>query len=155
MSAMPSAPPTTCCATPSRFMAASAAAPNAAVARAPSRPLSTRRSGLARRPVTPAASIARWLATSRTSLIRPRRVLNSQAFARGSTKRKRSEAYAGFVIEHPGGSDPGIPVHSGAPDTLRRGRRPYGEVLGGLAHFLERAGLDLPDAFTRHLEFRR
>ena len=48
-----------------------------------------------------------------------------------------------------------MPVNSGAPGTLRRCRRPYGEIFGGLAHFLECTHLDLPDALPRHVELYR
>src|SRR6202021_2832814 len=55
MSAMPLVPPNSFRAMPSRSTAASAAALSAADARAPSRPLSTRRSALAPTPAVPAA----------------------------------------------------------------------------------------------------
>ena len=42
-----------------------------------------------------------------------------------------------------------------ASGLLHRRRRLYGEVPGRLSYFLERARLDLPDAFTRYVEFRR
>lgn len=44
---------------------------------------------------------------------------------------------------------------SGAASFLHRRRRLFGEVLGRFSYFLERARLDLPDAFARYVELCR
>src|ERR1700761_6281706 len=46
-------------------------------------------------------------------------------------------------------------LSSGAPGLQHRRRRSGGEVLGGFSDFLECAGFDLPDAFTRYVELFR
>ena len=43
-------------------------------------------------------------------------------------------------------------LRSGGPSLLHHRRRFCGEVPGRFSHFLERARLDLPNAFTRHVE---
>jgi hypothetical protein len=49
------------------------------------------------------------------------------------------------------GSDPG----SGGPSRKRRRRCFYNKVSGGFLHLLERAHFDLPNTFTRYVEFCR
>src|ERR1700692_759762 len=46
-------------------------------------------------------------------------------------------------------------ISAQAPQASHRCRRLCSEVLGRFPHFLECAHLDLPDAFTRHVEVCR
>ena len=48
-----------------------------------------------------------------------------------------------------------IEFGSGVPGLLHRHRRFYRKVPGRFSHFLERARIDLPDAFTRYVELGR